>query len=50
MNGTDKTPIKMSEIAKLMRNFLKFRADLFPYISTKITNELPVNARKVVNE
>jgi len=50
MNGTDKTPIKMSEMAKLMRNFRRFRADRFPYISTRITKEFPVNARKVVNE
>lgn len=50
VKGTQKTPSKISEIAKLMRNFLKFSADLFPKISTIITVKLPIKAKIEVNE
>lgn len=50
MNGVERTPISRSEMARLIRNFCKFLADLFPYSSTRMTTVLPVNARNVVNE
>lgn len=50
VKGTQKTPSKISEIAKLMRNFLKLSADLFPKISTIITVKLPTKAKIEVNE
>ena len=50
VKGTEKTPTKMSDTARLIRNARRFLADLLPKISTTTTTILPVKASRDVIE